>query len=55
MFEFLLIIIGIFLIGNGLAEGIFEFIWNTAVLFANIVVFLFGLLGFWVIWVLLFG
>ena len=52
MFEFLLIIFGIFLIGNGMAEGLLAFVWNTAVFFANIIVygigilFLIALLGF---------
>jgi len=49
MFEFILIIIGIFLIGNGLAEGILDFIWSVAVLFANIIVYGFGILCFLII------
>lgn len=44
MFEFLLIIFGIFFIGNGMAEGILEFVWNTAVFFANIIVYGIGII-----------
>jgi len=51
MFEFLLIIIGIFLIGKGLAEGLLEFIWNVAVFFANIIVYGIGILFLLIIFI----
>ena len=44
MFEFLLIIFGIFLIGTYGADNIFGFIFNTAFIFSKIIVYGIGLL-----------